>query len=374
MVYCPYCKDYRHNGDKFCAKCGTILDCPECDKYRSLNARFCAKCGRRLIPSYIYKPEKNKESPTLWIGIFAASLALIFLFIGAIALYYYATDVLGYLADKTYGLILLIPYPYVFVQLSEVELQLYWVFLIAVLTLSFIQLACEIYSKYRDGKKKGGIAIVQDTSIYWMGLLWPSTIFLQMVLMFIVIMISGVNLTSPSIGADTYASMFTLANAGVWEEISTRVLIIGLPLGIVALLSGKKQSWRYLLGGFGVSKASMISIIIAALVFGYAHETGWGFAKVIPAFIFGMAAGYLYAKYGLYAAILMHFVNDYLMAFVWLGGSDLVSTIMYLTLIGLGVISTVVLAIKGIPFVKTFKDRPFFPDSFALDDEDKPLQ
>lgn len=369
IMDCPHCDEYRQRGDKFCAYCGNILDCPECDFNRSLNATYCGNCGRRLIYNRIYEPEKKKSSPILWIGIFAALFILIFLVFSGIALYNFSGDIFGYLADKSYGLLILIPFPYVFMRISEGGLQLYWVFLIIVITLCFIQLSWEIYKKYKNQDEKKGLKVIENTSIYWMGLIWPSTIFLQLALMFIAIVISGVSVTPPGAGEDMYATMFSLASAGVWEEIITRVLIIGLPLGVVALLTEKKQSWRYLLGGFGVNKAAMISIIVAALVFGYAHAS-WGFGKIIPAFVFGIAAGYLYAKYGLYAAILMHFVNDYLMAFLWLGGNDLTFTFLYLALIGLGVITTVVLAIKSVPFVKNFKNRPFFPDSFASEDDD----
>lgn len=372
MIDCPHCKDHRQNGDRFCAYCGNLLDCTECASYRYLNSTYCGNCGRHLKTIYIHEPKKNKNSPILWIGIIAALFTLVFLFFSAVALYYFAADIFVYLADKTYGLLILIPYPYTFVELSNIGVQLYWVFLIVVITISFIQLAWETYSKHKQRDKNEGLNRIKDTSIYWIGLLWPSTLFLQIALMFIAIMISGVDVTPPGIGADKYATMFTLASAGVWEEIITRVLIIGLPLGIVALLTGKKKSWKYLLGGFGVNKASMILIIVAALIFGYAHSAGWGFGKVIPAFVFGIAAGYLFAKYGLYAAILMHFVNDYIMAFLWIGGNDLIFTLMFLALIGLGVITTVALAIKGIPFVKNFRERPFFPDSFAS--EDDPLQ
>ncbi len=296
-----------------------------------------------------------------------------FLIFSALALYYYSLDVFVYLADKNYGLLILIPLPYAFITLSGIGVQLYWVFLIIVLSICFIQLIWEIYSKFKNSNEKKVSAVVENTSIYWLGLLWPFTIVLQLALMYITIAISGVDITPPGIGEEMYASIFSLASAGVWEEIITRVLIVGLPLGIVALLTGKKQSWRYLLGGFGVSKAAAISIIIAALVFGYAHS-GWGFAKIVPAFIFGLAAGYLYAKFGLYAAILLHFVNDYLQAFLWLGGNDITFMIMILALIGLGVITTIVLIIKGIPFVKNFKERPFFPDSFASGNDDGPFE
>ena len=97
-IDCPHCKEYRQRGDRFCAYCGNILDCPECDQNRFLNAAYCGNCGRRLIPNYIYEPEQNKRSSTSWIGIFGALFTIIFLFFSAVALYYHAADILGYLA------------------------------------------------------------------------------------------------------------------------------------------------------------------------------------------------------------------------------------------------------------------------------------
>ena len=70
----------------------------------------------------------------------------------------------------------------------------------------------------------------------------------------------------------------------------------------------------------------------------------------------------------------MHFVNDYMEAFLWLGGNDIAFAIIFLAFLGLGVITTVVLIIKGIPFIKDFKERPFFPDSFASKNDDGPSE
>lgn len=367
---CPYCDSHRNKGSSFCGNCGNILDCPECDGYRSQGAVFCGNCGRRLHGDVTYVPPKKTWTPAFIIGLFATLFATLFISIGAVALYLHSVDVFNYVADMSYYLLILAPDPYALVIFSGMWSQLYWVFLLAMLTMSFAWLVYELYTRYVEGKDKGeGVSGIKNTSIYWIGLLWPSTIFLQLVIMYLVILITGVNLDVPDAGATTYEMMFVLASASVWEEIITRVLLIGLPLAIAAIITGKAKSWRYLLGGFGVNKISMVFIVIAAIVFGYGHNGGWGMSKVIPAFIFGMAAGYLYSKYGLHAAILLHFVNDYLMAFQWLGGGEVALGLMIMVLFGLGVITTIVIAIKSIPFIRDFKDRPVFPDSFASDDE-----
>ncbi len=369
---CPHCDSHRNEGSSFCGNCGNPLDCPHCDDYRSQGAVFCGNCGRRLRDDVLYTPRKDRRLPPVFmIGLFAALVATFFIIVAATALYLYSVDIFRYLADYTYYLLILVPAPYPLVIFSGAWTQLYWVFLLVMLTASFAWLVYELYTKHIESRRKGeGLHGIEKTSIYWIGLLWPSTIFLQLAIMYLVILGTGVEISTPELGISMYEAMFVLASAGVWEEIITRVLLIGVPLAVAASVTGKARSWRYLLGGFGVSKLSMVFIIIAAAVFGYAHNDGWGISKVIPSFIFGMAAGFLYAKYGLHAAILLHFVNDYLMAFLWLGGSEVTLGLLTLLLIGLGIVTTIMIAMKSIPFVKNFKDRPVFPDSFASDKDD----
>jgi hypothetical protein len=106
--------------------------------------------------------------------------------------------------------------------------------------------------------------------------------------------------------------MFLLADASVWEEISGRVVLIGIPLLIIRSFTGKRGlQWKQLVGGtahFG--KAEIILILLSAAMFGLAH-LGWGPWKVIPTFVHGLLFGYLFVKVGLHASIVMHFLFDY---------------------------------------------------------------
>jgi hypothetical protein len=106
--------------------------------------------------------------------------------------------------------------------------------------------------------------------------------------------------------------MFLLADASVWEEISGRVVLIGIPLLIIRSISGKRGvQWKQLVGGtahFG--RTEVVLILISATLFGLAH-LGWGPWKVIPTFVHGLMFGYLFVKVGLHASIVMHFLFDY---------------------------------------------------------------
>ncbi|MGA1866564.1 MAG: CPBP family intramembrane glutamic endopeptidase [Thermoplasmatota archaeon] len=106
--------------------------------------------------------------------------------------------------------------------------------------------------------------------------------------------------------------MFLLADASVWEEISNRVVLIGIPMMIYHSLSGGKGvQWRQLVGGtknFGYGE--VFFIFLSAALFGLAH-LGWGPWKVVPTFVHGLIFGYLFVKVGLHASISMHFLFDY---------------------------------------------------------------
>lgn len=362
---CPECTNNRELGHRFCGSCGNMLDCPECGRYRSVGTLFCGNCGRPLRPGPAYISDVKGNGPVFWISLAAMLFVTVFLVVGLATILINSFNVFSYAADITYGLLILVPYPYVFLWFSGIGSQMYWIFLVAAVVLSFAQLAWEMYSKHVNRGPDGGARGLEDTSAYWIGLLWPSTIAIQVAII-LLMMSGGSSLPSFDTSDDKYW-MFALASASVWEEVITRLLIIGLPLGIMALATKKERPLRYLLGGFGVNKASMVLIIASSLLFGYGHYDGWGVIKILPSFIFGLAAGYLYCKYGLYASILLHFVNDYMQSFLWLGLDASLFSILVIALLGLGVVTTVVLAVKGVSFAKGFMERELFPDSFKKD-------
>lgn len=112
-----------------------------------------------------------------------------------------------------------------------------------------------------------------------------------------------------------WAFIYNLTTAAVYEEIISRILLIGIPLFIIHAFNGKlsKQKSNYLLGGgFEINKITIILIIFSSLTFGLAHAPGWDYWKVIPTFITGFALGYLFIRKGVFAAILLHFTVNFL--------------------------------------------------------------
>ena len=114
---------------------------------------------------------------------------------------------------------------------------------------------------------------------------------------------------------ETWKLLFALANASVWEEIITRVLMIGVPLIAVDFLRKKWQPKlrSYILGGgFKIGVPETVLVIVSASMFGFAHMEGWGSWKVLPAALSGVMFGYLFLKFGIWASIMLHFGYNYL--------------------------------------------------------------
>jgi hypothetical protein len=132
----------------------------------------------------------------------------------------------------------------------------------------------------------------------------------------------GIEPTVPeSLSGDTplWVLMYGLANASVWEELSTRVLFLGLPLAFFEILRRMSnrgtgtEMRRFILGGkMKIGSLELFFILFSATVFGLAHISGWDYWKFFPTFLSGAAFGYLFIVKGLHVAILLHFAFDYL--------------------------------------------------------------
>ena len=121
--------------------------------------------------------------------------------------------------------------------------------------------------------------------------------------------------TDPISSTDLWQLLFLLANASVWEELVTRVLLIGIPLIAIDAIRGRFRNKKlaYILGGgftFGALEVALV--VISSIVFGFAHYEGWGSWKVFPASVAGLAFGYMFMRHGLASAIMLHFSFDYL--------------------------------------------------------------
>lgn len=157
---------------------------------------------------------------------------------------------------------------------------------------------------------------VQSSSLFLIGTLVMTYYFISVVDE-LILFSTGTSPTAPNFGAAPwYLNVFGFVYAPVWEEIAARVILIGLPLMVVARLSGKMDRpwWKYLTGGnMQMKPVTVFFLIISSVMFGLGHwlaGSGWGFWKIFPAAIAGLFMGYLFLKKGLFAAIIFHFAID----------------------------------------------------------------
>ena len=120
---------------------------------------------------------------------------------------------------------------------------------------------------------------------------------------------------NPMEGMETWKIWMYLLNASFYEEVVSRVLLIGVP---VALLSIRDRGWyKLILGQIPEDRRGpllWIFVAISSITFGYAHVPGWGLLKLISAIPAGVALSLAFVYYGIWASIALHFAVDFMSA------------------------------------------------------------
>src|SRR5205807_4352925 len=194
---------------------------------------------------------------------------------------------------------------------------------------------------------------------------WMAVTFFQVALIY-VLTLAGIEPTSPInlTPQNAWVLLFELANAGVYEEVIFRLLLIGLPMAVGSVVlrimdvnrgatgngpgsAGRYigGAWRYLIGGIlrrDSPKEALVAgwalLFASSAIFGLAHAPGWGLWKVVPAMVAGLGFGYLFLRHGIGAAILAHFVNDYAITLSYEGvGGEALMILIELLVLGLAV-------------------------------------
>lgn len=178
--------------------------------------------------------------------------------------------------------------------------------------------------------------------------IFASTIFLSVATVAITALVGGDFGTPDSLsgGVPDWWLLYSLLNASVYEEITSRLLLIGVPLVIYEIISRlifKEKVNRFLNCIFGgsldIKGKDVYLILFSGALFGLAHFSGWSAWKVIPTFLSGVAFGYLFYKKGLHIAILLHFATDYLAIAAYFGES--VFMILAVLVVGLGMLGLI---------------------------------
>ena len=307
-----------------CAVCGTIIPrlgsyCPTCGAIKpSMTYAGLPGAGDRRTPAYgtpYYTPRKRTDWRRIikTLGVIVMITYVFQLALQVVTLVWGAKLVVPDILDTWTGITLFVIMPIVIdlFQISGYALVAYYFFLIAAIVASCLWIFLTSLSYFKKEARMTADSRRHSALFDTFGLLFATFFF----------SVATALLAQPSSDevpsiTDFSETLFLLANASVWEELVTRVLLIGIPLLIWGLLrsSRKNKIYSYFLGGgFRMNLPEVTLVLISSAIFGFAHfESGWGAWKIIPTTVAGMAFGYLFLKHGLAAAIMMHFATDYL--------------------------------------------------------------
>jgi len=125
--------------------------------------------------------------------------------------------------------------------------------------------------------------------------------------------ILGIRVTSPDFGALPDGQLWLLLmNAGFWEEIVARVILIGAPLVLWRKITWSER-WKAIIHGpdrNGLSVDGIALALFASVAFGLIHLPGYGAWKVPPTIFAGLILGIAYLRFGLVIPVLIHSMID----------------------------------------------------------------
>jgi len=246
-------------------------------------------------------------------GAFAAFGLLLFLIISMAYLLWSPSLVIPNGMFAGAKLFLITPLPVVIATLTGWAFAVYYLVIVASITASFFYVVFKdwkIYGKELNMQWKSG----EHSVFFSVAGIFFAVLFFDIVYMLIISMIQ-ISPTTPDFAqAPIWQNMYGLANASVWEEVITRVLLLGFPLMVYHMIKKEKKYpiRRYFLGGgIEIDNAAIVLVIFSSSMFGIAHSFSWDIYKVLPASVAGVAFAYVFLKYGLAASIILHFSFDF---------------------------------------------------------------
>jgi len=303
--------------------------CDECEMWRRKGAAFCPVCGSKLE-----KPERPIFDVLVLLG--ATAVAFIVLFNAV-----YVTANFGNICSDLDDYTMPISISF---GLWDVILCRYsgiWMDIVLA-AYTAIEVACVAYALWRLWtvlrERPDDYPAQEGTGMYMATAALSLSLFISIVGIALSAIVDQVPDTSWLDDYSDYVIVFMMTHAGVSEELFFRVMYIGIPMTVIALIVRRdKRSWQYLFGGFGLSKTAVVLIIVSSTLFGLAHYNGWGWSKVPLTFFGGLLFAYVYTEYGLYTSIIMHTANDTMLTLVNAGLGGL-SVLAEFSLIILGLI------------------------------------
>ena len=129
----------------------------------------------------------------------------------------------------------------------------------------------------------------------------------------------GISVEQPE-APNQLVQFFNISLAPIIEELGFRVVLIGLPLFMLysqkfSFKSLAKSLWWPSQNLHNVKiKNALLVIVIVGILFGAAHifsDESWGIGKLAQAIASGIIIGWVYFRYGLAPAIIIHWATNY---------------------------------------------------------------
>jgi len=129
----------------------------------------------------------------------------------------------------------------------------------------------------------------------------------------------GIPIEQPEV-PNQLIQFFDISLAPIIEEIGFRVILIGIPLfalyshGASLKLLGKSLWWPWKNLQNVSTKKALTIIVLVGILFGAAHifsDESWSSGKLAQAIASGIIIGWVYYRYGLASAILIHWATNY---------------------------------------------------------------
>jgi len=351
---CPRCREYAEEGQPFCGVCGRQLTDAADDMEREP-----AVCGNDPDEG-ISKPV-SAQRRMIETFLLAACVAVMAIAVfEAIVLAINIPDIFSFLSGMFFRFFLLLPGTPVVFSLRDLALQMYWLFVAIVILLCVALTIKKFICAIRSAESTDKFRAAENTAAFWVFILLTVSLLISYIIIYTVLL-TGNDITTPSFGGKRMM-MYLFAEAAFREELVTRVLFIGVPMVILSLIiTKKKESFKCLLGGFEMSIAAFVLIMISAAIFGLAHYSGWDGQewKVLQTGVMGVSLGYVFVRFGLYASILLHFIVNYLSAFDWIGAGTFSGIVEWL-LVGIGVVALIYMVMRLSDFKRSNASLPLF--------------
>ena len=326
--------------------------CDHCTESMEKGYGYCTYCGRPVDGIRADNaPVTNGGADGAFAAIIrVAGIVLVLacaamLFFEIFTVFWGIGEIWPNLTEYRFGILVLVPSPAYLFYVDGIFAIMYYLFIVFGVIASFVFLMYRSRSGL-DELAKGRTEGMNEMPLYAVVTLFAATISFNLICI-VIVMVFDYTPASPA-PMELWKELYSLMNAAVWEEVICRVALIGFPVALAGFAMRKEGAWKGLLGGVELNRFTIILIFLSSVIFSYGHFAGWDLFKMLPTFVTGLALGYLFVRFGVYASIMLHFLVNYMSSVSWVFGTGADAAV------GLFMLSVVVL---GAPFIAWYAVR-----------------